>query len=88
MRMVRGRISAGANLHDDFLRAKTAIRLDFEVEFVGFGVVVEDLVVTRCVFLARIVSDWPLTALVCFEPIRGMAEFVVGIIFKGYRRAW
>jgi hypothetical protein len=70
-------------LINNFVGRDLAYRLDFKIEFPGFGVVVEGFVWEGGVFPFCVAGGRPFCLGVDFVPEGCVAEFIVGVVFEG-----
>ena len=76
------RMKQGAHFHHHLLWPERTIGFDAEIVFIGFGIVIEWLVVTRCLLLLSVMRERPLFLDIVLEPIRGVAQTIVRVVLE------
>jgi hypothetical protein len=81
-----GRIWLICNLHYDFLGCQTSVPLNIYVEFSGYSMIIEGLVVSFWFFFFCVLAEGPFCPFVSLKPIGCMAQFVMWVVFISYSR--
>jgi hypothetical protein len=78
----------GKTLQDNLLSPEASVGLHLQIELVGFRIVVERFVVSRRLLFVCIGTNGPFLTSILLEPVRGVSEFVVGVILHADVCTW